>query len=132
MAATRPSPHTGKDVHDVTRKPLRLALAAGLVAGVATVATAAPANAEPAPRLPCSTGFVCINPAFGGTPINIPQGQRRPFVPQLTAWSVTNLTGLTYCFTGSPNFGLPPGGMVNSTRRISLAAPLQPGGSCFS
>ncbi len=108
---------------------LKRALTVALVAGAATAATAVPAQA--AALNPCSNA-VCLEPSFGGNPIVIQEGAGRVFPTPVTVRTVTNYTGLTYCFRSSPNFGLPPGGQTQATRRISAVFPLRPGSSCLS
>jgi hypothetical protein len=116
----------------MTITTLSRAVAAGLLGSVAAIATAVPAQAEPTPRVRCAVGYVCLEPAGGAAPVAIPQGARRTFTPPMTVMGVTNLTRLTYCFTGSPNFALPPGGTVESLRRVAAAAPMPAGGACLT
>ena len=119
---------------DMTRT--RRAFAVTLAAATASVAIGLPARADGGPHTTaalCAFGYVCIQPATGSTPVRVPQGSSRQFPGGLKATSITNLTTLTYCVTGSLNFALASGATRNQQLTVNSVAPLPgAGGACLA
>jgi hypothetical protein len=115
-----------------TRRAFAVALAAVAMTAAATVATALPARADGGPNTTaaCPTGYLCIQPALGTSPILVKEGESQEFKGGLPASSFTNLTKLGYCVSGSLNFGIPSGATLNRLTTVTAVAPTK--GACLT
>ena len=120
-----------------TRRALAVTLAAVATTVAATVATALPARAGGGPdttgsdtTAACVVGYLCIQPARGTTPILVKEGESQEFKGGLAASSLTNLTKVTYCVSGSLNFGIASGATINRLTTVTAVAPTR--GACLT
>jgi hypothetical protein len=75
-------------------------------------------------------GYLCIQPAKGASPILVKEGASQEFKGGLAASSLTNLTKLDYCVTGSLNFGIASGATINRLTTVTAVAPSK--GACLT
>ena len=110
----------------------RRALAVTLAVAAATVATALPARADGGPHTTaaCIVGYLCIQPATGTSTILVKEGESQEFKGGLAVSSLTNLTKVTYCVSGSPNFAIASGATINRLTTVTAVAPTR--GACLT